>query len=646
MRGRLSTTFKILGICVAGGLIFAVMPVILEYAGLRLREIPASPRIFMVAALPPYLLVSGVCGLLLGAILSVLYSSGVFSGITRTTLNITLSSMLAGWSFFVGGATINIVYLPQFESLRSLAANLGLVAGFLAVGYGLYRFFGFLSSRISPLLIGGGTAAVLLASAAIFYSSSGMVSSGDTHSGRRTAKGPNVVLVLIDALRADHLSCLGYRRQTSPFLDKLAKQGALFTNFVSNSSWTRPSVATLFTSLYPSGHHATAIRSRISEKIETLPEIMRKNGYVTGLFTNTDQVGAIFGFGQGVDHYYMWLRRSMIRFTAFHRVTMKFLPSTDKWFWKLEKVRLGEKGAPEDKLLAERFLSWREELGGKPYFAYLHFMATHTPYNPPPPYHDKFLGQRSGKTFKPGWFHDIGIGFNECDKKLPDDTEKTLVDLYDGEIAFIDDVIKSLVNALYAENSSESMLIITADHGESFYEHCQYEHGHSLYQENLWVPTIIYYPGKVPKGLRISHPASTIDIAPTILSLAGLPPEKKFMGESLEPLLHNENEKFRPFVYSELLGRGELRSIIDERGYKLIELETEEKTVRELYDLNSDPGEERNLFHDDDYAEVRKGLEEKLSETRKYASLPQFDEIEVELDPGTKERLKALGYLK
>ncbi len=646
-RIRFFTVLEILGVCVIGGIIFAVLPVILEYAGLSFRGIPASPEIFMNAAILPYLIISGLGGLLLGTLLSALYSLRVFSGTGEATVSIVLSIMVAGWLFFVVAGVINILYLPLIESVRSIVSNLGLIAVFLALGYGLYRFFGFLSSRFSQWALFGGMAFVILAAGAVFYFSPSLTSSSGVSFKRERTTGPSVVLVVADAIRADHLSCFGYHRKTSPFLDELAGRGTLFTNFVSTSSWTRPSVASLFTSLYPSGHNTITASSRVPSKIETLPEIMKRNGYVTGLFTNTGQVGTIFGFGQGVDHYFMSRRRTMINYTALAHATMKFLPGLEKRFKKIDTMERGEKNLPVDALLMKRFLSWRDSLGKKPYFAYLHFMAPHTSYNPPPPYFDKFLTTPPDKIYEAGSFHDnIGLGVTECDKELPDSTERTLIELYDGEIAFIDNLLSSLVEALYSENSSEVILIITADHGEGFYEHCKYEHGQSLYHEKIWVPTIIYYPGVVPRGLRVSRPASTVDIAPTILSLAGLPPQKSFMGEDLKPILHNEKDKVTPYAYSELLGDENVRSIFEISGYKLIKMELNDKDVYELYDLNSDPGEKKNLYADEKYEKVRERLVKKMSEMKEYASLPQFEEVEVELDPETKRRLKALGYIQ
>ncbi|MBN1221941.1 MAG: sulfatase, partial [Candidatus Aminicenantes bacterium] len=270
----------------------------------------------------------------------------------------------------------------------------------------------------------------------------------------------NVLLILIDALRPDHLPCYGYEKNTAPFISRLAEKGIVFENAISQSSWTKASVASLFTSLYPHNHTAKKWRDVLPLEVSTLAEELKAHGFVTYAVQTNTFIQARHNFDQGFDEYIE---------SAYPECTADRVADLSIEFFKKIKER------PEK------------------FFAYLHFMDTHFPYDAPKTYREYFVDKDyvgdpdlSKVTLK-----DLRSGIMNLSERNKDHIRA----LYDAEIRFVDDQVQKIIDSLkLLKLGDNTIIIITSDHGEEFWEHGGFEHGHSMYNELLRVPLIIYNP--------------------------------------------------------------------------------------------------------------------------------------------------------
>lgn len=303
---------------------------------------------------------------------------------------------------------------------------------------------------------------------------------------------PNVLVLLIDTLRQDHMSVYGYERDTTPVLRAFAEDATLLTQLVPSSSWTRPSVGSLFTSMHPNYHGAQTNRDKLREGLPSLAASLGAAGYDTqGLMSNANCVPT-WGFG-GDFARYVYVDSYMER----------------QW--------------DDDTVAADLAIASIDRLRGRPWFLYVHFMSPHTIYNPPEPFRSKFA-------------EDLGhLG-------LAERRRRSMINLYDAEIARSDFEFGRILDALHATGQYDNTLIVVlSDHGEEFQEHGGWEHGRTLYEEVLRVPLIIKPPNEawtVPN--RVESIVEMVDIAPTILDIAGVPAPERFQGRSILPQLRGE----------------------------------------------------------------------------------------------------------
>jgi arylsulfatase A-like enzyme len=308
---------------------------------------------------------------------------------------------------------------------------------------------------------------------------------------RRVPRPPHIVFVMIDTLRPDHLGCYGYARNTSPNIDRIAEQGVVFENVFSVAPWTNPTIASLFTGLYPQAifppaEHRDAIRQALPGQLETLAERLKRKGYRTAALVDHPGISRRWNYDQGFD---TWV-------SLFHEGGFKVWGVTDAEFVNQEFDAILEGG------------------GKVPVFIYLHVVYPHRPYIPPPP-HDSLFG--------PGF------------KRVEEREKQGVINRYDGEIRYTDDLVGMILGSLKKRGILErTIIVVTSDHGEGFWEHGLSEHGNSLFNELLRVPLIIFLPGgrgRAPK--RVEEPASNIDLYPTILEMAGVTPPAGTDGKSL-----------------------------------------------------------------------------------------------------------------
>ena len=353
-----------------------------------------------------------------------------------------------------------------------------------------------------------------------------------------TAPSTPVVVFLIDTLRQDHLGCYGYERPTSPNLDAFAKDAIVCTQLVPSSSWTRPSVASLLTSTYPERHGAQDRGARIREETPWITEPLEAAGYEThGINTNVNLL-PMWGFSDPFQRYV----------------------DLDSANWVVN----------HDAEAVEKALGTLQQIGKRPLFMYVHTLSPHEPFDPPEPYRSRFVKNRYPGT---------------VEQQLQAET----VDLYDGEIARIDELFGKLMGFMRRSGMYDSSLIIVlSDHGEELYERGVRGHGISLYEEQLRVPLLIKLPKNRLAGTRHEGLIEMVDIAPTILEVLGLPAYAPFEGRSVLAELSGGASPDRVGYASLHLDAASMRAAKTTQRKYILDLVADEQM---WFDLAVDPAE-------------------------------------------------------
>jgi len=451
------------------------------------------------------------------------------------------------------------------------------------------------------------------------------------------AAAPNVVLVVIDTLRRDHVGAYGYSRDTTPTLDRLAREGVVVEDAISQAPWTAASIGTLFTGLYPSVHGVDggvrwgvprgaaggtlrfAIQKALRADQMTLAEMLRRNGYATAGFVSNTYVNSIFGLAQGFEVYH------------------------DEHGDYSGQVGGKRRGADTNRLVFE----WLASKPREPFFLFVHYNDPHLPYDPPAPYgRDWTAGYRGRLTPQRSGAAAERNGRPASD--LTADDVAYLTGLYDGEIRYADDQVKALIERVRANRNKRPVLtIVTADHGEEFLDHGSMSHGYTLYDEQLRVPLIFHAPALLPKH-RVAGAIGLIDVAPTVLALAGIGAalaDAQGTDQS-RPLRGMEQQSTPGWTYSEATYAEAQRALRRSAGLKLIVRPAERGDL--LFDLGADPKEMAPLGAHPELDAVRQALAERAAANT--ALLEQLQQgkpaPEVVLDEETEERLRSLGYIR
>lgn len=442
---------------------------------------------------------------------------------------------------------------------------------------------------------------------------------------------PNIVLISIDSLRPDHLGCYGYSRDTSPTLDRLAAEGALFEVVSSSSSWTLPAHAALFTALPDFGHQVDRGSRLLPAERRTMVESLKSAGYRTLGVWSGPLLDPRFGFGQGFDEY--WSHRGA------------GLDDDPSAAWGEHMARSHEDVTGLEVL--EKVKEFAPSPAGQPYFLFLHLWDVHYDYIPPAPFDTRFDPDYQGTLDGT----DVARLLRLEEEDLSPRDREHLVALYDGEIAWTDSIIAQILYYLEDRGggAEDTVVVVTADHGEEFWEHGAFGHKRTVYEESVRIPLIVHGPGRVRAGVRVGEPVSIVDIAPTLLDLAGAEPLPDVFGRSLVSALDDPASVGRSLTVSELTmeSRGEALLAVRGRDWKVISSQPSGE-VLELYSLKDDPGEQRNLSHwDNDFSRTVIGAHE-----RTVAELESLRDRHLrgprdmgEIPPDIAAQLRSLGYI-
>lgn len=457
---------------------------------------------------------------------------------------------------------------------------------------------------------------------------------------------PNIVLVVIDTVRADHLSVYGYERETTPWLKALASEATLYKRAMAPANFTLPSHASLFTGLYPRSHGAICFpprslnRQPLDGRFETLAEILRREGYRTfAAVANAVFLRRDYGLTQGFELFDVRQPVPSLPLTARHGLR----PAVRELLAALAPANRLDEQSRDAAAITQDAISLVEAGGGAPLFLFVNYMDAHEPYVPPPPFDTLFSGGRSRRTYRD--YCRLTEEVVSGQRAIAAEEREDFVARYDGGIAYIDSELRRLAEHLKRRGAwDNTIFVVTSDHGDSFGEHGFVGHALGLYQPEVYVPLLIRYPGQ-RSAQTVDAPVSLVDLAPTILEAAGLAVPEGLHGQSLlkperlagraifaEAYTDSELARLRPRHPDSQYAvfHGDMKLIYSAGG------------AEELYDLARDPSEERNLAGAD--GAVSQALRARLHQW--IENLPLQVKQPKQADPKALERLRNLGYIR
>ncbi|MCA9509895.1 MAG: sulfatase-like hydrolase/transferase [Myxococcales bacterium] len=525
------------------------------------------------------------------------------------------------------------VYLEQMPPLPVLAGVLVAFGGIaLALFLGGRRIF---TGPLGRLVRPGGAAAAMAVVVGLGFASEAVfgphaaAKPGGAGVPAHLAERPNLVLVMVDTLRADHLDCYGASDVATPHLCAVARDGGTIFNAFSHASWTKPSTASLVTSLLPSTHNGMSKPSRLSDDIVFVSEVLQEHGYATGGIVSNINLAPSFGFDQGFDEYrylapdYLIGAKESSSKTILYQIARKVI-------LKLRAGTLRFNDFYQDSQVVNAVaFDWLERHAKDRFYLFLHYMDPHDPYFAHP--------------------YD-GTGIARVAGDPPAGEAARMRELYKGEIEYLDASFGRLLDRLKELGVyDDTLIVLTADHGEEFHEHGGFWHGLTLYDEQIRVPLLV----KWPKG-RAALPydetaglARSIDVAPTLIASAGAAVPDAMQGIDLAVRFDARNEKDRE-VFSEEDHEGNVLWSLRTRDMKLIHAnEGNPRGVppRELFDVANDPHETVNLV-ERGHADVEARLAQNAELQRQAAQGKAFQPGETKaMTRAECEQLRVLGYV-
>jgi len=470
-----------------------------------------------------------------------------------------------------------------------------------------------------------------------------------------TTTPQGVILIMADTLRRDHLDAYGYDRETAPTLAYMAREGALFLDNISQAAWTKVAAPSILTSLYPHSHGVKRIPDRLSSAAVTIAEVYRDAGYATAAFCSNAFTGRFTNLHQGFEEVH-----------------------------EAGSLTTETNSSKTSRAIVNRVIKWLEQRPNEPYFLFMHLYDPHSDFEPRAPYNTMWSAA-SGKEIHENHRQ---LALAEAKKKdekrpfdelpFPEDFKRANLDSkswmkyekgwYDGSIRGMDTEIGRLLERLRTlDLERETLIGVVSDHGEELHEHGKMGHGHTTYGEIVNVPLLLYRPGSIPSGVRVTETTRSIDLMPTLLEASGLSIPQGAQGQNLLPLVvayrdrKGEDAKIRatslgwesrPAV-SEEHSRDRCCGHTDESyavvfdGWKLINnVATKDKPEFELFDHRADPLDETNIA--DQHPDLVEALTAKLTAWREMVAAARLPE-EAPTEGMTSEeinRLRSLGYIQ
>jgi len=433
---------------------------------------------------------------------------------------------------------------------------------------------------------------------------------------------PNIVVIVMDTVRQDHLSCYGYERETTPFLTELGAQSTVYDSAHSTSGWTSPAHASLFTGLFPIAHQTTQENWSLSQQRVTLAETLSAAGYETVGIAENPMLSKRNGFDQG--------------FATYHEV------------WR-------EEGPGGERVVKHFHEALTERDRSKPLFTFVNLMGAHSPYRAPKEFSMPFVRDKSIRLHSNLW-REYFLG----EAEFVDEELQHLRDLYDGEVLYTDSLVRRLADELKSVGLwDNTVFVVTSDHGENIGDHELMDHVFSLYESTTSIPLIIHDPQHFEAGRRETNSVQLTDLFSTLVERAGVESVPESQGCCLLQAIEE-----RPVLCEYYYPRQALLAIGDksEQASKLDRFRRRLKSIQvgplkliwasdgkhELYDLSLDPGEEMNLVELTGYQTQLTELEQRLHrELERFADTPlQADTFEPDPDSETRRALREIGYSK
>ena len=519
--------------------------------------------------------------------------------------------------------------MPPATVLLGIVAAAGVVAGLLFF-FGPRAFRGRLGTIVRPwpalvalgvVVAGGAVAGRILVSPTSEPAAAPPVPEA-------LADRPNIILVMVDTLRADHLSCYGATDVESPAICSLADGGALYDGY-SHASWTKPATASLVTATLPSTHGAMSKPSAIADDVQLVSEVLQARGYATGGIVSNINLAPSFGFDQGYDEYHYLAPDYLAGAKESSSKLILYQIARSVWFTLKPGQRVSD--FYQDSLTVNTHaFEFLERHRDARFFLFLHYMDPHDPY-----FRHPYDGHAIAR-----------VSNQHPDPSLAGEMHR----LYKGEIEYLDRNFQTLLQKLRElDLYDDTVIALVADHGEEFYEHGGWWHGLTLYDEQIHVPLIIKWSkhARAPVGDLRGRVARLIDVAPTLIAKAGARAPAEMQGLDLAPGLAQRSEKDR-MAFSEEDHEGNVLRSIRNTEWKLIEANEGNPrglAVTELYAISRDPAESKNVIaeHADVGGELRAHAEAQETAARAAAHASGTSR---KLSTSEEEALRSLGYIE
>ncbi|MFO1011663.1 MAG: sulfatase [Planctomycetota bacterium] len=438
---------------------------------------------------------------------------------------------------------------------------------------------------------------------------------------------PDVLVISIDSLRADHVGCYGYAKPTTPNLDRFAKEGTRFATAVSTTSWTLPAHAALFTGLFDSVHGVVDDAFALSPRANTLAERLHAAGWRTAGCYGGPYLHPVFGLAQGFERWESCMTAAL---------TLPRDELVKRVLDPAETLSARDVTGPRTAETVDALL--RDFPADEPLFLFVHLWDVHYDYRPPESYWRRFDPDYAGAFDGRDLAHDASIA-----RTMPKRELEHLVALYDGEIAFTDEIAGRILAAWDAKRGRErSLVVVTGDHGEEFFEHGGKGHQRTLFEESIRIPLLARMPGRFEGGRVVEPLTRLVDVAPTILAAAGLAPDAELDGRDLAPLAAGRAEEPRTALCELLCDGGEIRAL---RRATTKTIRYKDDFALFQIDLERDPRELDPLPEGSDA--LRKGLAEldtAVRAAKERAKRLELAPLPIVLEDAVRRSLRGLGY--